>query len=79
MYLCLNFYQTYLIYFFLLLLSQSPAGFSRAHADIGLGMSEKQEPFSSRWEKQFLWEMVASSSLLYSFNMHYRVLLSTSA
>lgn len=78
-YLCVHFYQTHLIYSFLLLLSQSPAGFSRAHADIVLGTSEKQGPFSSRWEEQFLWEMVESSSLLYSFNMHYRVLLSTSA
>lgn len=74
MYLCLNFYLTHLIYSFLFLLSQSPAGFSQAHADTGLGTSEKQ---GSKTVPSG--EMVASSSLLYSFNIHYRVPLSTSA
>lgn len=41
-YLCLHFYLTHLIYSFLFLLSQSPAGFSPAPADTGLGTSEKQ-------------------------------------
>ena len=68
---CWKFYLTFLICSFLFFT------ISKLHADPGLGKSKKQRSFSSSPERQFLQEMVGGSSLLYSFNTHYRVLLST--